>query len=73
MTSLITYTKMHPHVRDDSDELEILDLTQNKFNPEVRACLMAAGEKASVHVQLRKAVDQVLRTGRCPARRLQPQ
>ena len=28
-------------VGDDSDELEILDLTQNEFNPEVRAGLLA--------------------------------
>ena len=42
-------------VGDDSDELEILDLTQNEFNPEVRAGLLAAGEKAGVRVQLSKA------------------
>ena len=33
----------HPRdVGDDSDELEILDLTQNEFNPGVRAGLLAA-------------------------------
>ena len=51
-------------VGDDSGELEILDLTQNEFNPEVRAGLLAAGEKAGVRVQLSKAAGQVLRTGR---------
>ena len=51
-------------VADDSDELEILDLTQNEFNPEVWAGLLAAGEKAGMRVQLSKAVSQALRTGR---------
>ena len=53
-------------VGDDSgsDELEILDLTQNEFNPGVRAGLLAAGEKAGVREQLSKAVGQALRTGR---------
>ena len=50
-------------VGDDSDELAILDLTQNEFNPEVRAGLLAAGEKAGVRVQFSKAVGQALRTG----------
>ena len=51
-------------VGDDSDELAILDLTQNEFNPEVRAGLLAAGEKAGVRVHLSKAACQALRTGR---------
>ena len=51
-------------VGDNSDELEILDLTQNEFNPGVRAGLLAAGEKAGVRVQLSKAVGPALRTGR---------
>ena len=51
-------------VGDDSDELAILDLTQNEFNPEVRAGLLAAGEKAGARVQLSKAACQALRTGR---------
>ena len=51
-------------VGDDLDELEILDLTQNEFNPEVRAGLLAAGEKAGVRVQSSKAAGQALCTGR---------
>ena len=55
----------HPRdVGDDSDELEILDLTQNEFKPEVRTGLLVAGEKACVRVQLSKAAGQALRTGR---------
>ena len=50
-------------VGDDSDKLEMLDLTQNEFNHEVRAGLLAAGEKAGVHVQLSKAACQALRMG----------